>query len=86
MMMNTCKNCNTTLVGRSDKKYCNDLCKSRFHNKAKNQNQTGVLYKKGMFTQMVSDTTQMESAIINEIQVAVRQYGYALTSIQIQKV
>lgn len=85
--MTNCKTCDAPLlVGRSDKKYCNDLCRSRFHNKATNQTQTGVLYKKGMFTQMVTNTNQMENAIINEIQVAVRQYGYTLTSIQIQKV
>lgn len=74
------------MLGRSDKKYCNDLCRSRFHNKATNQTHTGVLYKKGMFTQMVTDTTQMENAIINEIQVAIRQYGYTIKSIQIEKV
>ena len=48
MMMNTCKNCNTTLVGRSDKKYCNDLCKSRFHNKANKETNTGVFDKNEM--------------------------------------
>lgn len=31
--MATCKYCNSSFVGRSDKKYCTDLCKSRFHNK-----------------------------------------------------
>lgn len=83
--MTHCKTCDAPLlVGRSDKKYCNDLCRSRFNNKRVAQ--SSVLYKKGMFTQMVTDTNQMENAIINEIQVAIRQYGYAIKSIQIEKV
>lgn len=80
----TCKTCDTPLlVGRSNKKYCSDLCRSRFNNKRVGQ--SSILYKKGMFIQMVTDSNQMENAIINEIQVAVRQYGYTLKSIQIEK-
>lgn len=46
--MNTCKNCDTALIGRTDKKYCNDLCKSRFHNKANKETNTGGFDKNEM--------------------------------------
>lgn len=31
----TCLNCNHTLHGRTDKKFCNDNCRNTFHNKTK---------------------------------------------------
>ena len=42
-------------------------------------------YKKGMFTEIVTDVNQMEIAIIKELQVALRQYGYKFTSVKIEK-
>lgn len=33
----TCKNCESILIGRSDKTYCNDLCKSRYNNRLKKE-------------------------------------------------
>ena len=31
--MKTCKTCEKPIKGRSDKKYCNDYCRSIHHNK-----------------------------------------------------
>jgi len=31
--INTCKDCGEKLIGRSDKKYCNDYCRNNFNNK-----------------------------------------------------
>ena len=42
-------------------------------------------YKKGMFTEIVTDVNQMEIAIIKELQVALRQYGYKFISVKIEK-
>lgn len=37
---NICKNCETEFIlGRSDQKYCNPNCRSRYHNKNSLQNQ-----------------------------------------------
>ena len=36
-----CKECNSKLVGRSDKKFCNDYCRTSFHSKLnRDQNAT----------------------------------------------
>ena len=32
-MANKCHECKTALVGRADKKYCSDYCRSAYHNK-----------------------------------------------------
>jgi hypothetical protein len=37
-----CLDCQEPLIGRSDKKFCNDACRSNFNNKLKTQDQNYV--------------------------------------------
>ncbi|GAA4796914.1 hypothetical protein GCM10023231_26750 [Olivibacter ginsenosidimutans] len=34
-----CLDCNTLLIGRADKKFCNDACRSNYNNQQNNQEQ-----------------------------------------------
>lgn len=36
IMNRYCLDCNATLIGRSDKKFCNDACRSSYNNQQKN--------------------------------------------------
>jgi hypothetical protein len=40
---NYCRECGSELAGRSDKKYCDDYCRSKFHNRANSQ-QNKLMY------------------------------------------
>lgn len=45
--MNKCLLCGNDLSGRSDKKFCNDLCRSEYHNrKRKRENRKLSIYRK----------------------------------------
>lgn len=41
-MDNICLECGTHLIGRVDKKFCNDLCKNNYYNKI-NRNETAYM-------------------------------------------
>lgn len=56
--MKNCKHCNTALVGRSDKKYCNDLCRSKFNNKRISQSY--AFYKMSAFTQANNNKSSID--------------------------
>ena len=42
-MSQKCKNCNELIVGRSDKKFCDDLCRNGYNNKIKRQHEKLIL-------------------------------------------
>jgi hypothetical protein len=44
-MENKCKNCNKPLEGRSDKKYCDNYCKSAYQYKNEKENQSNFYLK-----------------------------------------
>jgi len=44
-MENKCKNCNKSLEGRSDKKYCDNYCKSAYQYKNEKENQSNFYLK-----------------------------------------
>jgi len=41
-MDNFCLECGTRLLGRVDKKFCNDQCRNNYHNKEKREDSTHV--------------------------------------------
>ena len=38
-----CKNCNETIIGRSDKMFCDDQCRNTFNNKIKRRHEKLIL-------------------------------------------
>ena len=42
-MSQKCKNCNEPVVGRSDKKFCDDQCRNTYNNKIKRQHEKLIL-------------------------------------------
>lgn len=44
-MENKCENCGATLEGRSDKKYCDNYCKSAYQYKNEKENQSNFYLK-----------------------------------------
>lgn len=42
-MSQKCKNCNELIVGRSDKKFCDDQCRNGYNNKIKRQHEKLIL-------------------------------------------
>ena len=83
-MRTICQNCDAILVGRSDKKFCNDLCRSTFNNSRK-RNSSKSYNKKNLLSEKIEDVDSIETALINEIIVSARRQGYILISIQIEK-
>ena len=83
-MRTICQNCDAILVGRSDKKFCNDLCRSTFNN-SRRRKPLKSYNKNNSLPEKIEDVNAKETALINEIIICSRRHGYILTSIQIQK-
>lgn len=46
-----CQNCNHTLHGRTDKKFCNDYCRNTYHNKSKRSENNHIRNTKAILMQ-----------------------------------
>lgn len=87
MSRTTCLECSSTLVGRSDKKFCNDNCRSAYNNR-RNRPMTNLIRRTNL--QLIKNyrilsELKSEGAMVNRSELSRRGYEFDLHTSLIER-
>ena len=86
----TCLHCGESFVGRTDKKFCNNLCRNAYNNKNKNQKEemiiavNRILRKNRKILQMLNPTgkTTVRKTILSDLEFDFKYHTHTFSSKQ----